>query len=241
MSPSHDPLDLLAAARPADHAVDLATDLDARRTLDRVLQADDELAVRRRPRSGRIALLTVVALAAGAGTVAAIVVLRDSPSEVDTLGCWSEASSPPGEVVVVAWDGSDPVAACASSWVDGGFATQATTEAPPLVACVTTTGAVAVVPGARTTCADLGLADFDITTPDVAADNIRRAIDAIERAVSEDTCLDVDEAVSVVEQILATAGLTDWTVAVDAAFAPGACPTAAVDTVGGTVTIVAGV
>jgi hypothetical protein len=213
MKQQPDPLELLEAARPSDGRVDLSSDPIASAILQRTL--DD-------PSDGRVARLTgrrtrlavivsVVGVVAVAGTAAAITLRHDKPSEVRTIGCWSGAVVPTPEIVVVEWSDESPVQSCQQAWRNGQFETIPATEPPPLVHCISSDGAIAVVPGDEATCEELDLASFD-PTPDLEGEKVRSAIAAIETRITPEACLAPTAAISVVEEILDDAGLTEWTI-----------------------------
>lgn len=241
MTDRPDPIDLLAAARLDERYLDPSANADADRLLQRILDSDAAGALRSRRRRNGVIALSVATVGIGAGTVAAAVVWRDSPTELATLGCWSDATTPlPAEIAVVRWDGGDPVAMCTPIWENDGFESMSTSAAPALVACVSRPGAVAVVPGDTSTCAELGLPLYD-DTPDPDAERTRAAMFDIEKAVNETTCLDADAAVAVVEGILDDAGLDDWTISPPAPLDDTQCATAGIVVNTRTITIVPGV
>lgn len=243
MSDRRDPFDLFAAARPFDPPLDPNVDVDAEATLQRILATPPEPAKpignRRRARRG-VALGIAVAAISG-GTVAAIVLTRDRPSELTSLSCWSDATSPsPAEAVVVPWSGEDPVGVCIAVWQQNGFESLDTNEAPPLVACVNEGGAIAVIPGDDSTCSAVGLPNYDDLL-DPAVDQTRSAIEQIEAAVNGTDCVTSADAAATVEQILDDNDLGAWTVVTpDVVGASTTCMTAAIDPQGLQVFLVPG-
>lgn len=235
MSERNDPLDLFAAARPHDAPLDPNVDVAAEAMLQQILATPVDPGALGRNRRGRrrgrrVVALSLVAVTLSAGTVAAVVVLRDKPSELTSLNCWSDGSRRPTEVAVVAWSGSDPVVGCATLWRDNGFESLDTNEAPPLVGCISEGGAVAVMPGDESTCSQLGLLNYDGST-DADIDRTRSAIEKIEEAINGADCVSAADASRSVEQILSDNGLADWTVvAADVDGASTTCMSAGIDT-----------
>jgi len=229
MKQQQDPIELLKAARPSDRRVDLNSDPIAsailRRTLDQPF--DDRVAKRTGRRTRRAVVLSVVGVVAIAGTAAAITLRNDKPREVRTIGCWSSADLTTPEIVVVEWSGDSPVQSCQQAWRDGVFETIQDTDPPPLVPCISGDGAIAVIPGDATTCEELDLASLG-TAPDLEGERIRSAIAAIETSVTQEACLAPTEAMTVVTEVLADAGLTDWTIVTPTETFPAAEPCASV-------------
>jgi hypothetical protein len=229
MNQQPDPLELLKVARPSESRVDLSTDPIARAILQRTLDDRSPARVARRAghRARRAVIVGVVGVVAVAGTAAAITFRHDKPSEIRTIGCWSDAVVPASEIVVVEWSGGDPVRSCQQAWRDGAFETIPATEPPPLIACISIDGAIAVIPGNEATCDELELASFD-PAPDPEGEKVRAAITAIETRVSQKACLEPTAAISVIEEILDNAGLSDWTIVPPTDTFPEAEPCASV-------------
>lgn len=201
-----DPFDLLMALSPvATLSVELPTDDDLLASI--LASADAALPPINRPRrrTRRRWIVAGVGTAALA-TAAFAVVHRRSPDVPTQISCYGEASASPSEQVGLPAF-ADPVAACAELWRNG---TLGTDGAPPLSACVTEGGIIAVVPGDPEVCADLGMAqwvgDFD--------DEEERVI-ALQDAlitVSSTRCIPHDEAAAVLDDLLDAYGLDGWTV-----------------------------
>ncbi|MEK7414290.1 MAG: hypothetical protein AAB263_13325, partial [Planctomycetota bacterium] len=87
MKQQPDPLELLKAARPSQDRVDLSSDPIARAILQRTLdgQSVDRVARSASRRTRRAVIVSVVGVAAIAGTAAAITLRHDKPSEVRTI------------------------------------------------------------------------------------------------------------------------------------------------------------
>ncbi|MAT07270.1 MAG: hypothetical protein CL424_19740 [Acidimicrobiaceae bacterium] len=165
---------------------------------------------RRWPR--RVVGGAVVLAVAGGGAVAASRLLAE-PTDTASLSCYSDASAEPAIQVAMVIDPSvTPAQQCAPMWSDG---TLGTSGAPELASCVTDTGITAVIPGTGDTCVDIGFDERAPTEP--GSPNPAAAItNAISDTWSaEDRCIrDVDEAVAMLEQIIADAGADGWTVEV---------------------------
>ena len=137
---------------------------------------------------------------------AAFAVLRhDAPDNPATMLCYGEKSAHPAQREQLST--GDPVAACREVWQSGLFGT---TQVPPLSACVTNDGIIAVVPGGDQACIDLGYSLW------------RDSFDEDEQSAIEfhdevgltlgTTCYSEPEATQVVKALLSEYGLTGWTV-----------------------------
>lgn len=200
------PLDLDRTIRPGD---DLAADDLFARIVDGTVDADEP--VRRRWPRRVIGGAVVVALAGG-GAVAASRLFAE-PTDSASLSCYSDASADPDVQVAMIIDPSvTPEDQCAPMWVDGPLGT---TGPPELSSCVTDNGITAVIPGTGETCVEIGYderAPVEPGSPNPAA-TITNAIS--DRWSAEDRCIrDVDEAVDILEGIIADAGADGWTVVV---------------------------
>jgi len=241
MNDSRDPLDLLRAAAPEHDRIEPGDDAVADAMLHDILATPLVPARQRRRRRRGVVVAALAVATASAGTVAAIVLSRDKPDTLTSVACWSEAEVQPGEVIVVPWDGSDPIEACIPIWENDRFETFDPNGAPPLVACVNTTGGLVVVPGETEACEALGLTPYN-DTPDSAVDRARAAVEEIESTVTEAACLSPSEAVATIEEILARRQLSDWTIVEpDTATPDTACMTVGIDTATRTVFIVPGI
>jgi hypothetical protein len=172
-------------------------------------------ALRRRRR--RLALVLVPAVVAVlAVTGFTTYALTREPTQLESIGCFEQASLD-ANVSVVSADGRDPAVICTEIWeqygIEGG-------PAPKRVAsCVLESGAVGVFPSSgQDTCEQLGLADLP---PTYAAEAERFAAlrDAIEKhlgippsGTSEGDlkCLSEEDARSFVRQELEAHGYEDW-------------------------------
>lgn len=194
--------------------------------------------LRRAQRRRRRLAVTVVAsalLLIGSLGVAAYAQLR--PGRLTTLqsgvGCF-EGASLRADVAVVDLKGMDPIQRCRQVWVDGGlrrggvnaildkvFGRQR--SAPPLVACVYPSGALAVLPGRdAATCGRLGLRQ---PGPGELArlqrfDAFKQAV--IDRWFAHSECVDPRAARTGIERLLETYALDGWRVVTLDEIEPGA-------------------
>jgi len=137
----------------------------------------------------------------------AAAVWLDQPADPATLSCYSSASLDPEVQVGLPVNAeSTPVEQCATLWRNG---TLASGDAPPLAACVTTDGITAVIPGDDETCTSLGLAGRD---PGVDPDGTvaARVVSTISDQYPTDCVDSVDQAVTIVEEILADLEADGW-------------------------------
>jgi hypothetical protein len=127
-------------------------------------------------------------------------------------------ASPDGEGSSVALQmGDDPVGQCAALWATGRLpdldGEGETKEVPRLVACTGAGRTLEVVPlPPSSTCADIGLADADVSGP-LNSPEMRmqsRLVDEVNRG----QCLDARAAADVVARALSEFGLERWTVEV---------------------------
>jgi len=226
-----DPFELLASMRGDDTddymkpGDDPAADVLLKRIMDATTVASSTPRPGRRRR--RVVAVAVAGVLATSGAVAAAVWLAQ-PADPATLSCYSDASLDPEVQVGLPIDAeSTPVEQCATLWRDG---TLASGDAPPLTACVTTDGITAVIPGDDKTCSTLGLAGRD---PGVDPDDTLAA--RIASTISDQyptDCVDsVDQAVAIVEEILADLEADDWKIRPTGAITDERpCAYAAVDT-----------
>jgi hypothetical protein len=203
----HDP----TVSPPA--APELAADRLQRRT-EQVMAAFTPpwpATARRRRRTAVVAVAALALLSLLA--VGAYARLR--PGQVTQLGagvgCFVKASLR-SDVAVVGLDGLDPIARCREVWASGGMGRPR--PAPPLVACVYPSGAVAVLPGTDTAvCDELGLRE-----PAAGELDRLRRFDAMRAAIERRlgvrhlACVDPATAHRVITAELRAHGFTDWRV-----------------------------
>ena len=218
---SADPVQLLDRLSPPDgwaEPTDVETDPVAAQILERVF-ADEGTnvvsidAARRRRRRGIGGAIVVAALITG-GAVAAI--WNRSPEEARRAFCWSEAASPPEEVVVLAWNGrTDPVALCADEWSAGTFES----SEPPgdLEGCVTDEDAAAVIPGGSGVCDALGFAQLEavVNETTLAISDAQSELDRLFRpGICETRAIAEEET----KRVLDAYGLSGWTITIAGTF-----------------------
>lgn len=197
-------------------APDLSTDRLQRRT-DQVMIAFTRLAPaagwRHRPTRQAVAVAIAVLALLAIVSVGAYARLRPGPvTQLGAgVGCFSEASLR-SDVAVVELGGLDPIARCREVWASGGMGRPR--PAPPLVACVYPSGALAVLPGKDSaTCDKLGLRE-----PAVGEIDRLRRFDAMQQAVMQQlgvrhrACVNPATAYRVITAELRASGFTDWRV-----------------------------
>jgi hypothetical protein len=165
---------------------------------------------RRLVRRRRILVLAAVTAAlVGASGATAYALLRPAPiTQLSAgVGCFDEASLR-ADVAVVRPDGLAPVDRCRQVWIDE----HGDRRVPTFVACVYTSGAVAVFPDTDTgVCARLGLAE-----PAPGEQQQLIAFDAMHRTIRDrlaGQCTTVSQAREIVLSELRSAGHATWTVA----------------------------
>jgi hypothetical protein len=158
-------------------------------------------------------LLAVAVLAVAAVAATTWVALVRDVSAV-TVVCYATTSLD-GDRVGVAASSAPSVAVCAEPWADGPLTNPDVNpgDIPPLTACVTDNGVLAVFPtDDPKVCDDLGLATPDPSQPTVGLGSAAAARDEIVAYVAGETCPSLEDAELRVRSILETHGLTDWTV-----------------------------
>ncbi len=205
-----EPFELLASLRgdDTDDYIKPGDDPIADALLQRIMDVITVASSTPRPgrRRRRVVAVAVAGVLVASGAVAAAVWL-DQPADPATLSCYSDASLDPEVQVGLPIDAeSTPVEQCATLWRDG---TLASGDAPPLTACVTTNGITAVIPGDDGTCTTLGLAGRD---PSVDPDDTvaARILSTISDQYPADCVDSVDQAVAIVEEILADVEADGW-------------------------------
>lgn len=235
MADDFDPVAWLKTRDPLGRAPASVDEEATRRAiLDRVVATSPG----RRGRSRRlipVAAAAAVLIASGSG-VAAVLLTRSSNPDPVTVLCFGEASLDASRVLVERRD--DPVGTCRRAWIDAEFAeTFGDRPVPPLGACTLSSGLTAVFPDERAdVCESLGLAMGGSTPPQ--DDAIRKFNDEVTDALDRE-CLTLVEVEQVVRDRLASTGLDDWTVVVEATALSDVCGSIAVDPIAGRVRIVA--
>ena len=175
---------------------------------------------------GGISVMMIVA--------AAFAVLRhDAPDNPTTMLCYGELSTHPATRQELPT--RDPVAACREMWQSGLFGTS---EVPPLTACITSDGVIAVVPGGDQACVDLGFSLWRGSFDDAE----QSAIDFHEQMARSltFTCYGEQEATRLVKALLSEHGLDGWTIVSNDNWTDAfPCTASGVDTGSKTVTLTA--
>lgn len=236
-----DPFELLSSlgGDDADGYIKPGDDPAADALLERIMDGTTAASAMPRPfrRRRRVVAGVVAGVLLSSGAVAAAVWL-DQPADPATLSCYSDASLDPKVQVGLSIDAeSTPVEQCATLWRNG---TLASGDAPPLAACVTADGITAVMPGDDGTCTSLGLA---VRGPQVDPDGTvaARVVSRISDQYPTDCVDSVDQAMMIVEEILADLEADGWEVRpTDAITDERPCAYAAVDASAKVVLIVTG-
>jgi hypothetical protein len=234
-----DPVDRLRDANPVplDEAP-APRSPKARALYERIVAAPTSPDPRTRPSRRRLWILVpAVVLALGAATYGLFRAV-DQPS---VLACYRQASLGADRAVLPA-TGGDPVAACRALWKPGGeFNPQGNASAPPLTACVLTSGGLGVFPS-RTgtdTCAALGLRHPEKNNGEGTD---AQAIQGFQESVATrflTSCLDRQAATSFALRELQRWGLRGWRVVVGASFtAARPCASASLDAPHRTLTLI---
>ncbi len=137
---------------------------------------------------------------------AAFAVLRhEAPDDPTLFLCYSEQSASPATQIQLPT--SDPIAACRELWESGRFGAR---DVPPLTACITGDGFIAVVPGGDQACVDLGFALWR-----GSFDDDEQAVIEFRKEVARSfglTCYSEQEGTLAVETLLNEHGLDGWTI-----------------------------
>ena len=165
-------------------------------------------------------------------TAAAYAVLsREAPDDATRMMCYSELSADPAQRIQLAT--SDPIGGCQELWQSGQLGAR---DVPPLTACITEDGIIAVVPGGDQACADLG---FSLWRG--SFDNDEQSIIDFQDEVGHSlglTCYTAPEGQLVVEALLNKYGLDGWTIVTNDDRSDSLpCTASAVDTPTKTVTV----
>lgn len=164
-----------------------------------------------RSRGLRWALLSSLgALVVGASMAAGGYFLtQDEVTHFESVGCFEE-STPDGNVAIVNASGADPAEVCAGVWAEGALGSGG--QAPPLVACVLSTGPVGVFPSlGEDTCGRLGLADLPSDYAATAEELAQLENSLAERSLLAG-CLDRETANTVAREELDQEGYADWSI-----------------------------
>jgi hypothetical protein len=208
MPSERDPFDILRGYDPVDREVLPSADsLSARKLFEQITTSSPSSLGRRR------VLLAVAILAIAAVAATTWAALTRDVSAV-TVTCYATTSLDGNRVGVVS-ENVPSVEACIDPWADGPLTNPDVSpgEVPPLSACVTDDGVLAVFPtDDLTVCADLGLAEQNPSQPTEGLASIAAARDAIVAYIAGEKCASIDDAEVQVRTILGGHGLTDWTI-----------------------------
>jgi len=211
MSIERDPFDLLKGYDPVDTgALPDADSLVGRAMFERVTSAPIQVAAHRRR---RIIVVVVAMLAVAAGVAMTWYVLT---REVDQLNvtCYADVNLDADRVGIVV-DGYPTSDACEEFWAEGPLAHPdiAPGVVPPLMVCVTDTGAFVVFPtDDRGICEQLGQSSPNPSQSPSELDSASAALDEIREFILTSSCQPVADAELKIREILHAHGLDDWTV-----------------------------
>lgn len=168
---------------------------------------------RRRGRR-RAAIGAILALVlAGSSAVAWAVLHRERSTSPAIVQCLRDADLS-GSSAVVSADGLDPLSRCTRLWDER---VNLWGPRPPLVACVSPTGAPVVMPGDEETCQMLGLPDLDPSLTETQERLIRMQSELTEQ-LGASRCVPPAEAVEIAQEQLTEHQLTRWQVVLDGRF-----------------------
>lgn len=213
MSESRDNLERLRSLNPVD--LDQVEGPDSERAQDllaRVLQTPRP-ATRRSAAQRTVRLAAVLAILA-LFLLAATWLLTREVETPQSIACYQAvdldsdvAAAPPGRPATAE--------ACAQVWDDNVLTNPDLVPAgsvPPLTACVTQAGTLAVFPtGDSTVCETLGLAHPEPSSQD-EADQVRQLDTSLNQFFASSDCVAIEDAVARVRQILNDSGFSEWTI-----------------------------
>ncbi|HEV2809370.1 MAG TPA: hypothetical protein VGV93_03095 [Acidimicrobiales bacterium] len=209
-------LELLRRLRPPTDGPDRALVQRERNALMAVIQQAPEPTPSHPPRRRR-ARWTVpgVVLALGVTTAAGWAMVSSDADNTVAFACVADE----GRVTsVLPNDGTSPIDACARAWESGSMV-QGVTQAPPLTACVSSTGVVTVIEATGEQSCEAArmapwedLADFEAVGQ--AVRSVRVAFHD-RHAVTGDGCAEESEWRDLLQAELRDHGTTDWTIEVD--------------------------
>lgn len=210
--------DVALVAFRESNPVDESTLPGPESTEARTLFAEITSTPRTSPQTGgytrrRLGLAIAIAILALALIAAAWLVFRDV-SDPSSVGCY-QATSLESDVVAASSGGALDASLCEPVWEEGTLVNEDIVPAgqiPPLVACVTEEGSLAVFPSDDTTiCSQLGLArPAPESLPE--EDVIRELDDDLVDYFAQQACQTVEQARQDIRQILDRYGLSDWSI-----------------------------
>jgi hypothetical protein len=224
-----DPFELLARVNPLR---DLDEVLPSDATLLAEILAGTTPTVRGRSRSRWIASGTALVIVAAAAAYA--FARSEHAHDPTTVTCFSNAARDPDSQFALGPQ-DDPLAACRQLWETGQLGTG---DVPPLTACVTDTGIVAIVPGDLRVCTELGYAQWNGKV-DPEAQALLSFRDELDRTFGR-TCYPPAAAARIVTDHLSQHHLEGWTVSEASGFNEHMpCTVGMVDLPSKTITLVA--
>jgi hypothetical protein len=150
-----------------------------------------------------------VVLTGGVAGVTAVLRLAQPSRPDQAAGCY-QSVDPSADIAQLPF-GEDPIVACRQIWASGLFADSEPSDIPELVACITSTGGVAVFPGDESTCGSLGL-----LAADPVPDEYTAAVSRLQRRVVDEInlppCTTAAATAERARNILAESDLSGWTV-----------------------------
>ncbi|HRE00171.1 MAG TPA: hypothetical protein PLV68_02660 [Ilumatobacteraceae bacterium] len=180
-----------------------------------------------------VAGLVVVGIAGTASVAIAAWYSTSTPRDPLDVACWSDQQRSSQWEVRIGL-GDSPLTACGTPWDDGTFGRSGP---PPLVACTSAEGIIAVVPAES--CAKVGL---DGLTPGYEDSTSAQTADLLQQLIGDrlfEECHTEVETRSLIDGVLAEHGLDDWTVESPVPFtADRPCGQVAIDPTTRTITIV---
>jgi len=210
----HDIIDVLRSGDPAPSDTTPGAETPLGRSILAAVMANatDPAGVSsRRPRR-LIAIVIVAAALAGTAVAAWALNTRRVTNPVSVL-CY-DAPSTDASAIAAPRAATPNTEACAAFWDDGVLPINSDAprgQVPPLVACVTGTGTLAVFPSDNTgLCTELGLAD--LAPPATRNDRVFELTKQLIEAINPETCLSLDHARQVTVDTFNELGLGDWTV-----------------------------
>lgn len=167
-----------------------------------------------RNRRLRAAIRAILALGiAGSGAAAWAVLHRERSTSPAIVQCLRDADLS-GSSAVVSADGLAPLSRCTRLW---DARVNEWGPRPPLVACVSPTGAPVVTPGDEETCQMLGLPDLDPSLTETQERLVRMQSELTEQ-LGASRCVPPAEAVEIAQEQLAEHQLTRWQVVLEGRF-----------------------
>ena len=244
MNERPDPFIILQALRPATDSrrLDVGEIPSADAMLAQILLRGTTAAgrVTGRPRRRWVVAASVMTGSVVVTSAAAAVFLQRRSDDRQVLACYAAAARDADRFEMRVDAGDDPIAASARLWTDGSFGTAGQ---PDSLACSTSDGTTAVVPGDDVSaCVQAGLEPIEPATDDGVTPEAE-TVDTLSERLAQtflDGCLDEQQSRTEAESALRDTGLDGWNVVVSIPFSePRPCGLASVDAAQRTIVIVA--